>query len=604
MANPPAPMSDFPPPAETASATDPQRMQRELQLARALIAGSNDAIVAQSLDGTIEFWNPGAERLFGYSAQEAVGHHIQLLLLPQDHAAESRLLSRVRKGELVPNYEATRRRKDGSLVEVSINVSPMFDDAGQVVGVSKIARDVGYRRVRAELEQARERAEEMAATRSAFLATMSHELRTPMNAVLGFTSLLMDTPLNDVQRGHLVTVQNAARGLLRLLNDILDVARLEKGKLQLEEKDYDLHELLNGLRHDFGATAQAKGLTLSVQVRPAVPQRVHGDAVRVGQILSNLLDNAVKFTAAGQVQMRVQVQDGQLCFEVSDTGPGMSPEQLARLFEPFTQGDASLDRRFGGTGLGTALCKQLATLMGGDVGVRSTPGEGSMFTVRLPLHQAAAAPAADNTPSVFLAEDLPLVNEAEALEIWGDMRDVWIDGLTLFVEHLPGHRANILATLGAGDVSGAVAPVHALRGSASTLGLQALSQLLAIVEHALRHGDLAHAQAFAAELGPMLDRTEQAVLPLLAPAQAQALDLPGAPPRVAEALAAIDQVVSTLQRGEAPLRQVEVLKEALGAGAGQASWQAAAKALDNFEFDRAELALADLRAWLTQQPQA
>ncbi len=578
--------------------------ERELRLARALIHGANDALVAQTLDGIIESWNPGAERLYGYSAQEAIGAHIECLLLPEDHVAESRLLSRVRAGNVVPNYDATRRRKDGSLVEVSIHVSPIFDHTGEVVGVAKIARDVGYRRAKAELEQARERAEQMAATRSAFLATMSHELRTPMNAVLGFTSLLMDTPLTEVQRSHLGTVQNAARGLLRLLNDILDIARLEKGKLQMEEQDYDLHELLNGLRSHFSSPAQAKGLTLSVQVRPAVPQRVRGDPARVEQILSNLLDNAVKFTSAGQVQLRAQVLDGQLCFEVSDTGQGMSAEQLARLFKPFTQGDASLDRRFGGTGLGTALCKQLATLMGGEVGVRSTLAQGSVFTVRLPLHPPTAAPAADNTPSVFLAEDLPLVNEAEALEIWGDMRDVWIDGLTLFVEHLPGHRANILATLGEGDVSGAVAPVHALRGSASTLGLQALSQLLAIVEHALRHGDLAHAQAFAAELGPMLDRTEQAVLPLLAPAQAQALDVPGAAPRVADALAAIDQVVSTLQRGEAPLRQVEVLKEALGAGAGQASWQAATKALDNFEFDRAELALVDLRAWLIQQPQA
>jgi len=578
--------------------------ERELSLARALIHGANDALVAQTLDGIIESWNPGAERLYGYSAQEAIGAHVQSLLLPQDHAAESRLLSRVRAGAVVPNYDATRRRKDGSLVEVAIHVRPIFDSAGEVVGVAKIARDVGYRRAKAALEQARERAEQMAATRSAFLATMSHELRTPMNAVLGFTSLLMDTPLTEVQRGHLGTVQNAARGLLRLLNDILDVARLEKGKLQLEEQDYDLHELLNGLRNNFAVPAQAKGLTLSVQVRPGVPQRVHGDPQRLDQILRNLLDNAVKFTSAGQVQLRAQVLDGQLCFEVSDTGQGMSPEQLARLFEPFTQGDASLDRRFGGTGLGTALCKQLATLMGGEVGVRSTLAQGSVFTVRLPLHHATAAPAAENTPSVFLIDDLPLVNEVEALEIWGDMRDVWVDGLTLFVEHLPGHRANILAALGDDDLSAAVAPVHALRGSASTLGLQALSQLLAIVEHALRHGDLAHAQAFAAELGPMLDRTEQAVLPLLAPAQAQALDVPGAAPRVADALAAIDQVVSTLQRGEAPLRQVEVLKEALGAGAGQASWQAATKALDNFEFDRAELALADLRAWLIQQPQA
>ncbi len=596
-------MSVFHHPAAPPEGDDRQRRQcdRELQLARALIAGSNDAIVAQSLDGLIESWNPGAERLYGYSAHEAIGRHIQLLLLPHEYAAESQLLTRVRQGEMVPNFEATRRRKDGSLVEVSINVSPMFDEAGQVVGVSKIARDISDRRVKQSLELARERAEQVAAARSAFLATMSHELRTPMNAVLGFTGLLMDTPLTEVQRGYLGTVQNAARGLLRILNDILDVARLEKGKLVLEEQDYDLHELLSGLRDGFAAPAQAKGLILSAHVRPGVPQRVFGDPLRVHQILSNLLDNAVKFTLAGKVQLSAHVAEGQLCFEVSDTGPGMQAEQLARLFVPFTQGDASLSRRFGGTGLGTALCKQLATLMGGEVAVRSTPGQGSVFKVRLPLHHAASAPAPDSAHSLFLMDDLPLVNEVDALEIWGDMRDVWVDGLALFVEHLPGHRANILAALCDDDGGAAVAPVHALRGSASTLGLQALSQLLAVIEHALRHGDLAHAKTFAAELEPLLERTEQAVLPLLSPRLAHAPAAGGAPLRVADALVAIDLVVATLQRGEAPLRQVEALKDALGASSVQANWQAAAKALDNFEFDRAALALTELRAWVVQQ---
>ena len=252
-------MSDTPtpPPSSTAPSGLNQTHERELQLARALIRGSNDAIVSQTLEGVVETWNPGAERLYGYAAQEVIGRHLRFLLLPQDQDAEALLLARVRSGESVPNYEATRQRKDGSLVEVSINVSPIVDDAGQVVGVSKIARDVSYRRVKASMQHARERAEHMAAARSSFLATMSHELRTPMNAVLGFTSLLMDTPLTDEQRGHLVTVQNAARGLLRLLNDILDVARLEKGHLQLDEQDHDLHELLAGLRNSFAAAAQA-----------------------------------------------------------------------------------------------------------------------------------------------------------------------------------------------------------------------------------------------------------------------------------------------------------------------------------------------------------
>jgi signal transduction histidine kinase/HPt (histidine-containing phosphotransfer) domain-containing protein len=503
----------------------------------------------------------------------------------------------------VPNFEATRRRKDGSLVEVSINVSPIFDEGGQVIGVSKIARDVSYRRVKASMQLARERAEQMAATRSAFLATMSHELRTPMNAVLGFTSLLMDTPLTEVQRGHLATVQNAARGLLRLVNDILDVARLEKGNLVLEDQDYDLHELLNGLRHSFAVPARAKGLAWSTDVLPGVPQRVHGDPIRVLQILSNLLDNAVKFTAAGEVHLRVKVEGDQLWFDVSDSGPGMPAELLAQLFEPFTQGDAALARRFGGTGLGTALCKQLANLMGGEVLVRSTLGEGSVFTVRLPLRAAleTAEPAVAGAAAPGGVAALPLVDEAVALEIWGDMRDVWVDGLGMFVEHLPGHRAHIRAAMGGDDIGAAVSPVHALRGSASTLGLQALSQLLGAMEHALRQGDLALARSRCAELEPLLDQTEQAVRPLLQPQGDMLPEHNGASLRAADALAAIDRVVLTLQRGEAPLRQVEALKQTLGAGLGQTSWLIAAKALDNFEFDRAALALADLRAWVSRQ---
>ena len=202
-------------PVPPSSVPEGQPRDRELQLARALINGSQDAIVGTSLAGVIESWNPGAERLYGFSASEAIGHHIQMLLLPQDHVAESRLLSQVRNGQTVPSYEATRRHKDGSLVEVAVTVSPIVDEGGRVIGVSKIAHDIGDRRAKAALVLARERAEQMAATRAAFLATMSHELRTPMNAVLGFTDLLLETPLSELQRGYLDTVQSAARSLLR-----------------------------------------------------------------------------------------------------------------------------------------------------------------------------------------------------------------------------------------------------------------------------------------------------------------------------------------------------------------------------------------------------
>jgi len=589
-------------PVSLPSVTESQRRDRELQLARALINGSQDAIVGTSLTGVIESWNPGAERLYGFSASEALGHHIQMLLLPQDHAAESRLLNQVRSGQTVPTYEATRRHKDGSLVEVAVTVSPIVDEAGQVIGVSKIAHDIGDRRAKAALVLARERAEQMAATRAAFLATMSHELRTPMNAVLGFTDLLLETPLTELQRGYLGTVQSAARSLLRLLNDILDVARLEKGTLRLQEQVFDLHGLLRDQLQGHAAAADAKGLQLHTEVLPGVPPLVRGDALRVRQILDNLLDNAVKFTAAGQVGLRVSAQDGQVCFEVSDTGPGMSAEQLARLFEPFTQGDGSLTRRHGGTGLGTALCERLARLMGGEIGVRSTPGQGSVFTVRLPLRPPSDAADADKAAPANLADGQPLVDEALAMDIWGDMREVWVDGLAMFVEHLPGHRAHIQAALSGDDAGAAVSPVHALRGSASTLGLQALSRVLGAMENALRLGDMALARRCGLALEPLLVRTEQAVLPLLAPLPAAVAEASSAPLRVADALAAIDVVMATLRRGEAPLRPVELLKDALGAGVGQPSWQTAARALDHFEFERAALALAELRAWVAEQP--
>jgi len=582
--------------------SESQQRERELQLARALINGSQDAIVCTSLDGLIESWNPGAERLYGYSASEAIGCHIQMLLLPQDHAAESRLLSQVRCGQTVPSYEASRRHKDGSLVEVAVTVSPIVDETGRVIGVSKIAHDISHRRAKAALVQARERAEQMAATRAAFLATMSHELRTPMNAVLGFTDLLLETPLSELQRGYLGTVQGAARSLLRLLNDILDVARLEKGTLQLQELAFDLHSLLRDQLQGHAAAAAAKGLLVHTEVLPDVPQRVCGDALRVRQILDNLLDNAIKFTTSGQVGLRVSVQGDRVCFEVSDTGPGMSPEQMARLFEPFTQGDGSLTRRHGGTGLGTALCKQLATLMGGEVGVRSTPGQGSVFTVRLPLHPPVAGAAAGDATQAGLADGQPLVDEALAMDIWGDMRDVWVDGLAMFVEHLPGHRAHIQAALSSDDTGAAVSPVHALRGSAATLGLQALSQVLGAIEQALRLGDMALARRCGLVLEPLLERTERAVLPLLSPQHITAPEAHSAPLRLADALAAIDVVMATLRRGEAPLRPMELLKDALGAGVGQPSWQTAARALDHFEFERAALALAELRAWVAAQP--
>ena len=374
--------------------------EADLHQAQAIIQGSDDAIVSKTVDGIITSWNQGAERIFGYSAQEAIGQPM-LMLFPEDRLAEERaILDRIRQQHKVPSFETVRRCKDGRLIDISVTLSPILDAQGEVVGASKIARDISERKRNHELQVAKDRAEQAAAARSAFLANMSHELRTPMNSVLGFTHLLLDTPLSDEQRKYLNTVHSSASSLLRLLNDILDSAKLDKGALELELADFDLLALLRELEDSYALTARQKGVAFKVQCAPEVKAHYRGDSLRVRQVLTNLLGNAVKFTERGEVELSV-AEEGQgpqqrMHFSVKDTGIGMTPEQLRRIFDPFTQADASMSRRFGGTGLGTTISKQLVDLMGGRIWVESEPGRGSVFHVLLPLadavHQGGAAP--------------------------------------------------------------------------------------------------------------------------------------------------------------------------------------------------------------------
>ena len=267
------------------------------------------------------------------------------------------------------------------------------------------------------LKRARDDANAANAAKSAFLATMSHEIRTPLNGVLGMAQAMARDELSDRQRERLTVVRQAGETLLALLNDLLDLSRIEAGRLELEDGLIDIESLMTGVQATFTTLASEKDVSFQLAVSPKALGLWRGDPTRVRQVVYNLVSNAVKFTARGEVRVAVRREGGALVFEVADTGPGIAEDRLGSLFHKFVQEDASTTRRYGGSGLGLAICRELATLMGGEVGVVSSVGEGSTFTVRLPLSRAEGALPASvsmeiTAPSgdlrILAAEDNPM----------------------------------------------------------------------------------------------------------------------------------------------------------------------------------------------------
>ncbi|MGA9334208.1 MAG: PAS domain S-box protein [Rudaea sp.] len=501
----------------------------------AIVESSQDAIIGKDFNGFITSWNPAAERIFGYTADDAIGQSL-LILFPREREHEEReIIRRIRDGETVPAFDTVRVRKDGRQIDVSVSISPIVDQHGRIVGASKIARDITpqklagealrrseerYRttldnilegcqligfdweylylndaaaiqnrrpndellgrrmpdmwpgiesspvftlltrslvsRVAAheeieftfpdgsrawfdvrsqpvpegvfvlsidisqrklaerslrklneqlentvarrtqELEVALERAEEADKIKSSFLATMSHELRTPLNSILGFTGVILQGlagPINAEQTKQLGMVRSSARHLLDLINDVLDISKIEAGAMDVTFKPFNLGDSIVHAGHIIEPMAQHKGLEFRVDVPAELPQMI-SDQRRVDQILINLLNNAVKFTERGTITTRVELvrkpsSSGSdqtfVSVHIRDSGMGIKREDLAVLFEPFRQLDSGTTRHHDGTGLGLAICRRLANLLGGDVRAESEIGKGSQFTVTLPL---------------------------------------------------------------------------------------------------------------------------------------------------------------------------------------------------------------------------
>jgi PAS domain S-box-containing protein len=291
-----------------------------------------------------------------------------------------------------PEYRV--RRSDDKDVWVQGAVRYLTDDQGQALRMIGALQNITDRKA-AELAlvHAKEEAESATRAKSAFLATMSHEIRTPLNGVLGMAQAMAMGEVTDQQRERLDVIRQSGESLLAILNDVLDLSKIEAGKLELEQAEFDIDELSRGAIGAFAATAQAKGLSFELKVGRAARGIYRGDSVRVRQILYNLVSNALKFTEAGGVKVAVSRQGKRLSIAVRDTGIGIAPDKLVGLFQKFEQADASTTRRYGGTGLGLAICRDLAELMGGTIRADSTLGEGATFSVELPLKRLAVAPS-------------------------------------------------------------------------------------------------------------------------------------------------------------------------------------------------------------------
>jgi polar amino acid transport system substrate-binding protein len=388
-----------------------QRLSRTAEEARdqAQAASQFQSLVVESVPngiimvdqaGKIVLVNAQTEKMFQYTREELLGRQIEMLVPSRFREKHPEHLENFNANPSVRMMGTGRDlyavRKDGSELPIEIGLTPIKTETGQHVLASVI--DITERKKAEEgLRIARDQAQAASQFKSEFVANVSHEIRTPMNAIIGMCNLLMKTSLNDTQRDYGLSIKEASNALLNIINDILDLSKIEAGKLELEIKDFDPVQLVESICDLLVGQSRAKEISLVSFIEPTMPARLRGDPDRLRQVLLNLLNNAIKFSEKDEVVVRatIEAEEGntvQVLFSVDDSGIGLSEADCQRLFQPFMQADASISRKYGGTGLGLSICKSLVALMGGTIGVKSEKGKGSTFWCKVPLEKRSAAP--------------------------------------------------------------------------------------------------------------------------------------------------------------------------------------------------------------------
>ena len=423
---------------------------RAASMLAAIVASSDDAIISKSLDGVIQTWNAAAERLFGYTAEQAVGRHISLIIPPERIAEEERIIASLRAGQRVEHFETERLHSAGRLIPVSLTISPIVDGAGNVIGASKIARDfTDWRRLEDDLRKLAADLSEADRRKDEFLALLAHELRNPLAPLCNMLEILKRANGNRETIGQAVdTMERQLGQMVRLVDDLLDLNRVTHNRLDLRMGQVDLAAVLHQAVQACRPFAESAGHEVAVTVPPE-PIRLYADSVRLTQVFDNLLNNSCKYTApGGKITVKAERHGADAVVTVSDTGTGIPPDKLDSIFEMFTQVDRPLERSLGGLGIGLTLVKRLVEMHGGSVEARSAgEGRGSEFVVRLPsatqnAEAAAPEPATPEpvTPGAAAARRILVVDDnrdaatslAMLLQITGNETHLAHDGLAAY----------------------------------------------------------------------------------------------------------------------------------------------------------------------------